>query len=138
MNIILKQVNIEEKEILRNLLEKYDYEFSQYDLRDVDALGLFGYFYLDHYWIESNRWAYFVLVDDKLAGFAMVNTYPEVNDRTCDFQMAEFFILHKYRRSIVGYTAFSEVLKRHHGRWQLKFILKMSLRILFGRRVSTF
>ena len=120
MNIVLKQVMFEEKETLRNLLEKYDYEFSQYDHRDVDSLGLFGYFYLDHYWVESNRWAYFIVVDEKLAGFVMVNTYPEVKDQTCDFQIAEFFILHKYRKRGVGFTAFSEVLKRHQGRWQLK------------------
>lgn len=53
MNIVLKQVMFEEKETLRNLLEKYDYEFSQYDHRDVDSLGLFGYFYLDHYWMNQ-------------------------------------------------------------------------------------
>ena len=28
MNIELKCVNVEDKEILKNLLEKYDYEFS--------------------------------------------------------------------------------------------------------------
>jgi len=40
MNIELKCVNVEDKEILRNLLEKYDYEFSQWDNRDVNKLGL--------------------------------------------------------------------------------------------------
>lgn len=33
MNVELKQVTVDEKEILRNLLEKYDYEFSQWDKR---------------------------------------------------------------------------------------------------------
>lgn len=31
LDIELKRVNAEDKEILRNLLEKYDYEFSQWD-----------------------------------------------------------------------------------------------------------
>ena len=33
----------EEKEILRNLLEKYGYELSQYFNNDVNDLGLYGF-----------------------------------------------------------------------------------------------
>lgn len=29
--------------------KKYDYAFSQWDGRDVNALGLFGYTWLEHY-----------------------------------------------------------------------------------------
>lgn len=39
MNVALVPVDYSEKEILRNLLEKYDYEFSQYDQGDVNDLG---------------------------------------------------------------------------------------------------
>ena len=35
MDIKIELVKKEEKEILRNLLEKYNYEFSQYDDKDV-------------------------------------------------------------------------------------------------------
>lgn len=120
MTVELKQVTIDEKEILRNLLEKYNYEFSQWDKRDVNKLGLYGYQYLDYYWTEDKRWAYFILVDDKLAGFAMVNDLPEVDDRETDFQMSEFFVMHKYRRSGIGRQAFFKVLDMHKGKWQLK------------------
>ena len=77
MTVTLCPVSLEQKEILRNLLEKYDYEFSQWDLRDVNENGLFGYEYLDNYWTEENRWAYFIRADGKLAGFVMVNDYPK-------------------------------------------------------------
>lgn len=120
MIVELKRVTIDEKEILKNLLEKYNYEFSQWDKRDVNRLGLYGYQYLDYYWTEAKRWAYFILVDDKLAGFAMVIDLPEVDGRETDFQMAEFFVLHKYRRSGVGTQAFFKVLAMHKGKWQLK------------------
>ena len=120
MKIELKQVTIDEKEILKNLLEKYDYEFSQWDKRDVNKLGVYGYEYLDYYWTEDKRWAYFILVGGKLAGFAMVIDLPEVGDRDTDFQMAEFFVLHKYRRLGIGKQAFFKVLDIHKGRWQLK------------------
>ena len=120
MKIELKQVLLEDREILSNLLEKYEYEFSQYDNRDVNRLGLYGYKYLDYYWNEKNRWAYFIEVDGKLAGFVMVNDYPEIEDRKTDFGISEFFVLHKYRRSGVGKQAFFKVLDLHKGTWQLR------------------
>ncbi len=120
MIVELKQVQLDDREILSNLLEKYDYEFSQYDQRDVNKLGLYGYQYLDHYWTEEKRWAYFILADGHLAGFVMVNDYPEADDRETDFVISEFFVMYKYRRLGVGKQAFFKVLNMHKGRWQLK------------------
>ena len=120
MNVELRPVQSEEKEILKNLLEKYDYEFSQYDMRDVNKLGLYGYKYLDFYWAEENRWAYFIVVDGKLAGFVMVTDLPEVEGTETDFQISEFFVMYKYRRGGVGREAFFRVLDKHKGRWQLR------------------
>jgi len=40
MDITIESVKKEEKEILKNLLEKYEYEFSQYNNLDVNELGL--------------------------------------------------------------------------------------------------
>jgi len=119
LDIELKRVNAEDKEILRNLLEKYDYEFSQWDNRDVNKLGLYGYDYLDCYWTEEKRWAYFIEVDEKLAGFIMINNYPEVDEET-DFSLAEFFVLYKYRRCGIGKFAAIKVFDMFHGKWQLK------------------
>jgi len=53
MNITIEFVKKEEKEILRNLLEKYNYEFFQYNGLDVNEYGLYGYDYLDCYWTEK-------------------------------------------------------------------------------------
>lgn len=120
MNIELKRVAADEKEILRNLLEKYDYEFSQWDKRDVNKLGLYGYEYLDNYWTEKNRFAYFILVEEHIAGFVMVNNYPEAEDQKTDFTVAEFFVMYKYRKCGVGSFAARQAFDLHQGKWQLK------------------
>lgn len=119
MKIELVPVDFSEKETLRNLLEKYDYEFSQYDQRDVNHLGLYGYHYLDHYWTEEDRWAFFIKVAGNLAGFAMVNTYPEVEVES-RYTMAEFFVMHKYRGRGVGRYAAYQIFDLFPGTWQLK------------------
>ncbi|MDR1690124.1 MAG: GNAT family N-acetyltransferase [Clostridiales bacterium] len=120
MEVALRLAQEDDKEILRNLLEKFLYEFSQYDGRGVNKLGLCGYNYLDFYWTEQNRWAYLIEVDGWLAGFALVYDYPETGDRETNFSLAEFFVIHKYRRLGVGKQAFFSVLDKHRGKWQLK------------------
>lgn len=116
----LIEVTEKEKAVLINLLEKYLYEFSQWEKTDVDDNGLYNYEWLDYYLTETNRYPYLIKVDGKLAGFVLISDYPEVPEETTDFCLSEFFIMHKYRRSGNGRNAVFQVLDKHHGRWQLK------------------
>ena len=121
MKVTLREVELESREILANLLEKYCYEFSQYEKNDVNKLGLYGYQYLDCYWWEGEkRWAYFIEADGNLAGFIMICDYPEVEDRKTDFVISEFFVMYKYRRKGIGKQALFMTLDLHRGTWQLK------------------
>ncbi len=133
MNFELAPVKEEEKEILRNLLEKYLYEFSQYELCDVNGLGLYGYSYLDNYWTEKGRWAFFLKAGGKLAGFAMVNDYPEAGKS--DYSMSEFFVMHKYRRCGLGKWAAFELFRKFPGTWQLKRHPKNTPSVHFWNKV---
>ncbi|GHU23971.1 hypothetical protein FACS1894172_16420 [Spirochaetia bacterium] len=120
MNITVEPVKIEEKEILKNLLEKYLYEFSQWEKEDVNNLGLYGYDYLDHYWTEKNRFPFFIKVEHTLAGFVMINDYPESDIKT-DYTMSEFFIMHKYRCLGIGTYTAHYLFDKFKGKWQLKY-----------------
>lgn len=62
MKTMIKRVNSADKNALANLLEKYNYEFSQYDKRQYDNNGLFGYKYLNNYFTQEGRHAYFIYV----------------------------------------------------------------------------
>lgn len=88
MNIEIKPIKLEEKEILNNIIQLYAYEFSQYDKLDIDNLGEYDY-YLDDYWIEDNHWTYFNLVEVKLSGFAIVNTFSDIEDRKAKYDGIE-------------------------------------------------
>lgn len=116
----LVPVPVEQKETLRNLMEKYLCEFAQYDLHDVADDGLYHYQWLDCYWTAPNRFACFIKVNGKLAGFAMVNDYPEIPERKPDFCLAEFFVMPRYRRMGVGREAAFKVFDRHRGQWQFQ------------------
>lgn len=110
----------EDRDTLMNLLEKYLYEFSQWDLNEVDENGLYGYEYLDCYFEEERRYPYLLMVDDKIAGLILVSDHPEVPEEDTDFCISEFFIMHKYRRKGYGKEAVFKVFDMHRGKWQLK------------------
>ena len=81
----------EDRDTVMNLLEKYLYEFSQWEKTDVNDKGLYGYEYLDCYFEEKRI-----------------------------FACQNFFIMNKYRRKGYGKEAVFQVLNMHHGKWQLK------------------
>ena len=134
MNITVEPVKRDEKEILRNLLEKYLYEFSQYDDKDVNAIGLYGYDYLDVYWTEEKRFPFFIKADGRLAGFVMINDYQEIKIKT-DYSMAEFFVLHKYRRRGVGKFALKQIFDTFKGKWQLMYHPKNESSMIFWTKM---
>ncbi|MDO5292018.1 MAG: GNAT family N-acetyltransferase [bacterium] len=120
MNIELIKVEEEQREILAHLTELYQYDFSEYDNQDVNSYGLYGYSYLDYYWTEPNRYAYFIKVDGKLAGFVMVCGFCYVSKEPGTLCMSEFFVLKKYRKQGIGKYAATKVLMMHPGKWELE------------------
>ncbi|MDR0918704.1 MAG: GNAT family N-acetyltransferase [Oscillospiraceae bacterium] len=119
MTFELVPVQKDEKQILANLLEKYNYEFSQYDLRDVNKLGLYGYDYLDSYWTKPSHFAFFIEVDGNLAGFAMVSDKLVAASLKSDYSLAVFFVVHKYRRHGIGKNAAFKLFDMFSGIWDV-------------------
>jgi predicted acetyltransferase len=134
MNVSIDLIQFEEKDVLRNLMEKYDYEFSQYLDSDVNNFGLYGYKYLDHYWTDENRFAYFIKVNNKLAGFIMINNHGDIKQET-DNSIAEFFVMYKYRKLGVGTYAMKYVFNKFKGKWQIGYTPKNKIAKIFWNKI---
>ncbi|AWB44514.1 GNAT family N-acetyltransferase [Paenibacillus sp. CAA11] len=113
MKITVTPVLITEKSVLRNLLELYKYDFSEFDPEDVNEHGLYDYPYLDYYWTEDGRHPFFIKVDGNLAGLALVRTIDGM------YAMAEFFVMKKYRCSGVGRYAAGFLFDQFPGEWKV-------------------
>ena len=115
LNAIVEIVEVApaQREVVARLVELYQYDFSEFDDADVDRAGAYGYAFLDRYWIEPERHAFLLRIGGKWAGFALVRT-GNPND------MAEFFVMRKYRRSGVGTTFARDLFTRFPGRWQVR------------------
>ena len=100
----------EHRPLLRQLLELYRYDFSELDQSDVNEDGLYGYRWLDAYWTESERHPFLFLVEGHPAGFALVRSGRAT-------EMAEFFVLRKYRGQGIGTRAARSLFSRFPGKW---------------------
>ncbi len=134
MIIQVRPASIEERPILRHLMELYPYDFSEFDGADTGPVGLYDYPYLDHYWVEEGRYAYLVRVDGQLAGFVLVSRYNYQSGLKDAWVMSEFFVMRKYRLQGVGERVANWVFDQHPGNWQVGEISENRPAITFWRK----
>lgn len=113
MDVEVVGAELRDKPVLRQLLQLYQYDFSEFDDADVEAEGAYRYQYLDEYWTEPDRHPLLFRVGGKWVGFALVRTGTP-------HDMAEFFVMRKYRRSGIGTVLAREVFARFPGEWQVR------------------
>lgn len=119
MEVTLEPIRIEQKPVLVQMLELYNYDFSAFSGDDISEYGYFGYPYIDAYWNEQGRYPFFIRVDGKLAGLVLVRSCSEYVPLDEPHNVAEFFVMKKYRRKGVGRSAAMAVFDRVPGGWEI-------------------
>ena len=120
MNIELRVPDRSERGLIRRMMELYMHDFSEFDGSDLDEHGQFGYGDLDYFWFEPTHAAFLVTVDEKLAGFVLVDN--EVVMDESQRSITEFFILRKYRRQGVGKFVATAVFNQFSAKWEIRVI----------------
>jgi len=104
--------------VLSNLLELYSHDLSEVFNLELGANGRFGYEKLPLYWSESERrFPFLIRAGTRLAGFALVTRGSPASDDPNDFDIAEFFVLRRHRRSGVGRRAAFLLWNRFVAHW---------------------
>lgn len=119
--IELVQTGPEHAELIRNLYQYYAYESSDWEQEDVEVDGRF-YIHEEHlarYWQDPQWSAHLILVDRFIAGFLLIeqSELPGVDA----LELADLFILKKYRRQGVGNAVASQVLSSGSNNWLVRF-----------------
>lgn len=118
-----------QKPILTDLLQLYIEEFSAFVSVPVGVDGRFIYKNLPSYWIEPGRHPFLIRVGKEWAGFVLVKQGSDIasseiahdiaHDKAC-WDMAEFFVLDKYRRRGLGSNVAQAVWRAFPGRWEVR------------------
>jgi predicted acetyltransferase len=113
--VSVRSANGSERSLIENLTQFYIYDFSEMEPpRSSDMeLGDEGCFSqlqdLDSYWRVAGFHPLLIRVDERLAGFALINTRSRCGEKV-DHSMAEFFAARKHRRRGVATQAVRQVL----------------------------
>lgn len=122
-----------QKPILADLLQLYIEEFSAFVSVPVGVDGRFVYKSLPSYWTEPGRHPFLIRVGKEWGGFVFVKQGSEISSseiahdiahdiahhKDC-WDMAEFFVLDKYRRRGLGSNVAHAVWRAFPGRWEVR------------------
>ncbi|QVM93510.1 GNAT family N-acetyltransferase [Pseudomonas entomophila] len=117
----LLQTGPDQADLVRNLYQFYAYESSDWEQEDVEVDGRF-YIHEPHferYWQSPGWSATLVLVDGFIAGFVLVerSELPGIDA----FELADLFILKKYRRLGIGRAVARQFLCEGDADWLLRW-----------------
>ncbi len=109
-------------QLLSNLLELYIHDVCDvFPSVELGADGRFGYPKLPLYWSEpEHRHAYLVRERGRVAGFVLATRGSPVTADPDVFDVAEFFVIRKYRRLGVGRRAAFLLWQCLPGKWTVR------------------
>lgn len=110
----------QQQPVVANLLELYAHDFSEFVDLQLQPDGRFGYPGLSRYWSEEGRFPFLVTVDGHLAGCVLVCRGSRVSADPQPWDMAEFFIVRRYRKQGVGAAVAHEIWRRFPGAWEIR------------------
>ncbi len=113
--------SIEEYPIIQNMGRFYVYDMSQFFSHDADWKmpedGLYECIDFKKYWQTDNTWPFIIRYQDQLAGFIIVD--KKGSDVTIDFNMAQFFILRRFKSHGVGSAMAQRCFDQFKGVWEV-------------------
>ena len=131
----LLRTSADQADIIRNLYQYYAYESSDWEQEDVEADGRF-YIHEEHlvrYWQEPQWSAELILIDGYIAGFLLVER-SELAGLDA-LELADLFVLKKYRRIGVGSAVALQVLGNGNDAWLVRFYRQDEAAQAFWRAV---
>jgi ribosomal-protein-alanine N-acetyltransferase len=122
MKLELISATLADYPIIQNMGRFYVYDMSEYMGSEagweMPSDGLYECIDFQHYWTDQDTFPFLVRANDELAGFVIVNkqgSEPEI-----EFNMAQFFILRKFKNKGIGKQTASECFARFPGVWEVR------------------
>ena len=133
MNYEIIKASLDNQETLKNLLQFYIYDFSEFIDAHVEENGKFSDYPLSNYWTTDNHFPYLIRLNGNYAGFVLVK-WIETETKSY-FSISEFFIMQKYRRTGLGKSVAKDIFRLQKGNWRVFQMKSNKPAQLFWRNV---
>src|SRR5262245_30816850 len=135
MDVSLLAAEPDKAPLFAHLVQLYAYDFSEVTGDDVDAEGRFRAPSIDRWWAEPWWRPFLVRAGDACAGFAVVSARSRLVAGLERWDVAEFFVLRKYRRAGVGTRAATLAFDSFRGPWEVRQLSRATAATAFWRSV---
>lgn len=122
----LRKITKNEKDILNNLLVEYLLELLPNDHPQ--------YKFLDRYWLEKDRYPFFIYFESNMVGFVLLNRVHSIPQHPIPYSIAEFYIKPKFRKKGIGKSAAIQCFNRFPGNWEVQIFSNNIAGIHFWRK----
>jgi len=112
----------EHEAVFQNLIQLYTHDFSAFwtgtPRGDVQADGRFADYPLSDFWQHAGASANLIMIGTTIAGFCLVNRSSHIG-QAVEANVAEFFILRKFRGQGIGRSAARAMFNSRPGSWEV-------------------
>ncbi|MFY9589607.1 GNAT family N-acetyltransferase [Rickettsia endosymbiont of Halotydeus destructor] len=138
-NIHLIPTTLADYPVIQNMARFYIYDLSRYCGFTSDEYdwalpkdGLYESNDFKNYFLEADRKAYLVKVNDELAGFVLLNKIG-TQDKV-DWNMGEFFIIARFQNKGVGRQVAKQIWQTYQGLWEVSALPENKPALAFWRK----
>ena len=131
MNLSISKIGPESDVLLRNLLEFYVHDMTEWF--DIDTKADRSYSYDTSTIWNDGCHAYVAKIGGSIAGFALIGSAGEWLNETGTHEIREFFVLRKFRRGGVGRRMATLVWNEYPGEWLVRVLERNAPAVQFWR-----
>lgn len=130
----LLSATLEDYPIIQNMASYYAYDISEYMgwAQENDGTHRIGIDFIK-YWQAKNTHPFIIKYQDELAGFVIIDS--NVSDSSNDFNMAQFFILRKFKGKGLGRHIAFHCFDKFIGKWEVFVMQKNEGAYRFWRNI---
>lgn len=112
-------------EEMRKYFYEYLIELSEFD-EDINEKGVPIYNWFDCYWVDKDRFPIYLIIDDKIAGLAMIRELGNMH-----YNIAEFYVCPEFRKDGNAIWSAGEIVKLFDGQFDFATRFKNTRAIAF-------
>jgi predicted acetyltransferase len=121
MNVALQPLSSADEPVMNRLMQLYVYDFSEFMGLDIADDGIFfSGESQGTYHPEPRRHAFLLRVDGRLAGFVILDEKSRLTGDPDVVDVAQFFVMRKYRRQGVGAMAAVRAFDLFPRKWEVR------------------
>jgi predicted acetyltransferase len=113
----LIRATFKDHDVLHSMAQFYQYDFTEFLPGELDEDGTYPYINV-RYYLGNGRQAYVARVDERLAGFVLVEENAPHRGGPGHY-VAEFFVMRRYRGQGIGRALAFQTFDTYRGWWEI-------------------